>query len=431
MANSFKRYYYKVYTAQNQPTYWDVAQWDVDQWDSNPGKLIGVWANDVISDPSFRTVINGGAGELVVDLARKYDNYGEGNDVSLGNKVELWVADNEATNGQRVYTGYISQYTPVIDGDKEYVEVTLMGYVTEMSYRIIKDGSNNTTVTLSGMDPVAMIQQVISYYQLDGGTNLSFNSQTMTPTGASDIYWLKANTMKEAIDGITTLLPYGYNWWVDPSTNDVYVKQTDLNNPTHKIIIGKHATYIQTVKRIESLVNRVFLLGGNNPQLFNEYSRTASIAQYHLAETRVMDTAIVDNTSADAAAKKMLDSSQAPETRSIIRIVDSNGENTLQGYDIESVHVGDSIQVKNISFGAKGLTMWDAAQWDVDVWDQTFQYSNASVMLIVSINYYPGYIEVEASSRQPEVPRRVEDVHKQVVKILNSNTPNSPTVRTV
>jgi len=70
-----KRYYYKIY-------------------DTNL-KYVTTWSTDVISDPTFRTVLNGGAGDLTVMLARKYDNFGENVDVALGNRVELWTADND------------------------------------------------------------------------------------------------------------------------------------------------------------------------------------------------------------------------------------------------------------------------------------------------------------------------------------------------
>src|SRR5579872_2579308 len=67
-------------------------QYYVKVYDPN-GKYITTWATDIISEPSFRTVINGGPGQMVIRLARKYDNFGEGVDVALENTIQVWAAD--------------------------------------------------------------------------------------------------------------------------------------------------------------------------------------------------------------------------------------------------------------------------------------------------------------------------------------------------
>jgi len=38
---------------------------------------ITTWSSEVLSEPHFRMVINGGPGEMVIRLARKFDNFGE------------------------------------------------------------------------------------------------------------------------------------------------------------------------------------------------------------------------------------------------------------------------------------------------------------------------------------------------------------------
>ena len=52
-----KKYIYKV--SQKSKTLWDTMVWDNDPWDGQTiPDQVGVWKNDVISEPFFRTTIN-------------------------------------------------------------------------------------------------------------------------------------------------------------------------------------------------------------------------------------------------------------------------------------------------------------------------------------------------------------------------------------
>ncbi len=426
----FKRFYYKVYNT-GIPTSWDSATWDVDAWDYGASNLSAIWSDDVISDPTYRTVLNGGAGQLVVRLGRKYDNFGEGNDVSLNNKVELWAVDSDSSAGTKLYTGYISAYNPVLDGKNEYVDVTLLGYVTEVSYKILKDSSSNTTLTYSGVDISYIMQDAINKYVADGNSNLSFTASSIPNVGSTVIYTFKHNTLQEVFDACVAMAPQGYFWYVDPATNVVNFRQSNLNKADHTFTIGKDISFLQTTKRIEDIVNEAYVIGGGNPNVFNQYSRTSSVNTYGKHEQNIQDGTVTDNSTSDYFAKSILDTKQNPETRTLIRIADSNGENLNRGFNIESIQVGDTMQIKNLNYGAKGLTLWDIAIMDTDVFDNTIQYTSAAIATIVSLTYNPDYVEIEASSRLPEVAKRLETLNRYVKKIQNQNLPSSPVTRVV
>jgi hypothetical protein len=93
--------------------------------------------------------------------------------------------------------------------------------------------------------------------------------------------------------------------------------------------------------------------------------------------------------------------------------------------------VGDTIQVKNLKYGTKGKTLWNQFFWDVDVWDSTLSYVAADVLVIVSIQYYPDYIEIEAASRLPEITRRIEDVNSTLNTNFQANLPTAPVARVI
>jgi hypothetical protein len=431
-----KKYYYKVY--------------------SNGLIYITTWSKDVISDPEFRTVINGGAGELKVDLARPYDNFGEGFDVSLGNRVELWTADNDRLgqsliyalwdtavwdasdywdnpmlNWEKIYAGYISAYAPTIEDEKQYVEITLLGYVTEASYRINTDTSGNTTVTYTNTDPSTMLKNIIDNYRSNGGINLNYTGTTIQSTGDTATYTFQENTLQECFDRIVEMCPNGWFWFVD-ATGLVYLQQSRLNQADHQLTIGKDVSYLQTNKRIENLTNSLYIVGGNSggTSYYWQYSRTGSIAQYGKFERKLQDGQVADSATADLIAARTLDNNQTPETRAVIRITDNNGENINQGANIEGFKIGDTVQIKNLNYGTKGQTRWGIGIWDSDVWDYTIASTTASILTIVSIQYYKTYIEIEASSRLPEVSKRIEQVNSTLNTQFQQDIPTSPTVRT-
>lgn len=429
-----KRYYYKIY--------------DVNQ------KYITTWSTDVISDPQFQQIINGGSGQMIVDLARPYDNFGESVDVSLQNRVDCWVADadnvvNNSSIGTlwdyakwdvdtwdglvmsfvKIYSGYISAYSPVLDGEQQYIEITVLGYVTEASFRILKDGSGNTTVTYTSQDPGAIMKDVIDKYRADGGLNINYIGTSVQNTGTPVTYTFNDNTLKECFDKIVQLCPNGWYWFLDPN-GTVFLQQSSLL-ANHVLTIGKDISKLQTNKRIENLGNVVYIIGGGSPNLFNQYTRATSVSTYGKFEIKIQDGQVIDNATADVIAKGYLDRNQSPETRTLIDIVDNNGENSDLGQNIEAFNIGDTIQIKNLNYGTKSTSVWNLAIWDTDVWDATLQFSTADVLTIQSIQYYPDYIEIEASNRLPDINRVIQTLKTTQDMLVQENIPTTPTIRSV
>jgi predicted nucleic acid-binding OB-fold protein len=214
------------------------------------------------------------------------------------------------------------------------------------------------------------------------------------------------------------------------ANNTIYLRQSSLT-ADHNLTIGKDISYSETHKRTENLANVVYVLGGGTPNLFNKYTRNSSVSTYGKFEYKLQDGTVTDNTTSDIMAKNYLDRNQSPETRTELYIVDNNGENANLGQNIEAFNIGDTIQIKNLNYGSKGVTLWNVAIWDVDVWDSTIQFSTASILTIQSINYYPEYIDIQASNRLPDINRVIQSLQTQQNMMLQENIPTVPTVRTV
>jgi hypothetical protein len=104
------------------------------------GDYITTW-KDVVSDIQFNNEINSAGGQLKLTLARNAGDYGEGTDLDFNYKVIVTCFDIEKPNGLIIFQGYISGYTPIYKDDK--VEVTILGYGSELNNYIIEGGSTS------------------------------------------------------------------------------------------------------------------------------------------------------------------------------------------------------------------------------------------------------------------------------------------------
>lgn len=397
-----KKFYYKVYSA---------------------GSYVTTWASDVINEPIFKVNINNGPGELLVQLGRKFDDFGENVDVGLNNRVELWVVDKEATNGTLLYVGYISGYRPIIHDTQEYVEVTLLSYASEFQRMILRDGSGNTTLTYTSQDPAVIFKDIIDKYRAQGGS-LKYSPTSIQLTQTVMTYTFNTQTIKQALDLIISVCPAGWFYRVDPD-GVVYLQPKNIL-ADNTFTLGLNVENLDTFRRVESVVNQVLFVGAGTPALFKKYSNSGSQATYGLYEQVQVDQRISDANTAALLANNILNNLNNPEIRSVFDIPDSNGP-TSRGYDIESIKVGQTLKISNLKVGTKTSTAWDVGQWDVDVWDQTIASTAADIIQILSISYTPDSIQVEASSRLPQLPKRIEDVAKSLVGTQTVNNPTIPT----
>lgn len=383
---------------------------------------VTTWTKEVISEPSFRSVINGGPGELIVKLGRKFDDFGEEEDVKLNNKVECYVIDEDSPNGMLLYTGYISGYKPVIDEVTEYIEITLLGYVSEFQRMILRDGSGNTTIAYNSYAPEDILKDVMDKYRALGGS-VYYTSTSIDKTNTLVSYTFNTNTIKECVDKIIELCPVGWYWRVDPN-NVIYLKPKNVMSD-HIFTLGLNVEKLQTYRRVEDIVNRVLFTGGGSPPLFIMRENTSSQTSYGLYEKKVIDQRVTLTATAQTIADREIDSKKDPEIRSKYVIIDGNGPGMF-GYDIESIKPGQSLSIRNLKIGQKTTTLWDVAFWDTDLWDQSLASLAADIIQIVSINYEPDSIEIEASSRLPQIAKRVEDIQRNLENTQTVNNPTAP-----
>jgi len=241
-------------------------------------------------------------------------------------------------------------------------------------------------------------------------------------------YIFNTYTVKEAIDKIIELTPENWYWRIDADKN-IYMAKSDLTSENHNFVIGKNITSLSTTRREEDIVNTVYFTGAETAgvNMYRVYTNSASISTYGIHAIKLNDGRVTKTSTADIMANRILNSKNAPEIRTNINVVDNNGKNSRLGYDIESVKPGQTMKIRNMKTGVKGVSLWDVFIWDEDVWDQTLSSAAADVIQIQQVNYSPNEISIDASSRLPEISKRIEDINRNQEQMAEEANPNAPT----
>lgn len=425
MARNQKEFIYKIFTRE-QPL-WDESRWDQDVWGlRTTSRLVGIWRNEVINDPAFRTTINGADGEMTLDLARPFDNYGEGVDIVLNNTVEVYVNDKEA-KGKLLYRGYILSYTPMIEADREFLRLRIRGFGATLADRILKDSDGNTTISYSSQDPSDIFRDIINKFVTVDEGQLGYTALSVADTGTVVSYTFNTNTYREALDKVIQLAPIGWFWRVDPD-GTLYFQEKDTQIQ-HQISTKKDVSYFAPENTLENTYNKVYFIGGDTgggSNLFLTSEDAVSIEQYGQRTLKISDGRVTVQATGETLISRALEEKALPVRRTVTRIIDSNGTKN-NGYDIESLRVGETILISELTGAVPDPTIWDDATWDSDVWDNLKQNDPRDIMQIVSLGYSPDEVEIEATSRLPEIAKRIEDINRNLEGRTFQTNPSAAT----
>lgn len=387
MSFTSKKFYHKIYTSA--------------------GVYITTWSTEVMNESSFKMIMNSGQGEMKIQLAREIKSYGEDFDVKFNNEVRTYIVDKEAPNGVLLYSGYISDYQPMVDEASEYVEVTVLGFVVELENTILVDGNGNTAKVYVGTDPSTMIASILSLYNAMGG---KVTAGVIDATGVVRDYNFNNLTNQQAIDKVREISPTGWYWFVGSDKKlDFHLKSATAD---HTFFIGKHLTKIEAFKTMRDLKNVVRFIGGvpaGSVQLYKKYEESVSIGNYGRKEYVMIDQRVISEITADAMANGFLAANKDPFVRAIVTILDSNGDDQNFGYDIESIKPGDTCKIIDPKAPAGSQT-----------------YALNQVMVIQTVQYDYDTVTLELSIRPPWVAKRIQDIYRDLNKNILADVPAYP-----
>jgi len=103
----------------------------------------------ISSDISFSSKINGGQGELVLNLDVPFDNFSS--NIAFMNIVHVNEYDDNRIDPLRIYTGFISEIRPFVRGANQGVSISCLGLVSLLSFDYYADA--DFTVSHTTDDP--------------------------------------------------------------------------------------------------------------------------------------------------------------------------------------------------------------------------------------------------------------------------------------
>jgi hypothetical protein len=281
-----------------------------------------------------------------------------------------------------------------------------------------------TTKSYSSQDPSTILETILDNFNDNGGV-VTYTAGSIDTTGTTVSYTFNTQTILECINKILELAPEGWYWYVDPATNLVHFHQKN-SAADHTFTLGKDIKLMRVEKRTEGIVNTVYFTGGDTGGgtiLYKKFADTSSVGLYGIRAIRYTDERVTSATTATTIANRILNSHSAPEIRIQVEIADSNVQSG--GYDIETITIGDVINIRNVQ-GNTGSSLWDVALWDQDRWDYNIAQVATMYLQIVRIEYYPDRAVIMCSTLPPDVAKRIEDINRNLVATQTASNPSAP-----
>ncbi len=335
----------------------------------------------VISSFSFNSKMNGGQGELQIELRLPIDDFGEGDTVKDMNIVRLYEFDQNNPAGVLIYTGFISQYTPYAQGSTEGVKITCLGLVSLLSLARYMSGSSYT-VASSG-DPGTIAKAIIDHFNtVYPGSLIGYAGGNVSLVGTSVGYTFENKSWLDALSAALGLAGAGW-WWHIDAAGDLSFKAKP-GAAVHKLTIGKDIDNIEVPKSNEKVINQIQIIPGS-PSTPGVYTDAASIALYGLRDPGPeTDSDINDNTTRDQKGNKKIADNKDRKVKPKIR-VNAN-------YNIEKLKPGDTVSV----FNAKGVNLFPAN------------------LQIASVDYTPDMATLEIEDTVTNLANQLKETIKQI-----------------
>lgn len=396
-------------------------------WYVNLKNLITTWPD--ASFEGFRKSKNGGLGECTIKLSRPFDDFGEGYDVKLNNRVDIVVNDFDTDDsGKVIYSGYISKYSPYIDGFNEGVEITLLGYVTKFSLNLIHSGAYveavsqatgiefadkpyGTSLNAQACYIHTFLDDLIGiygHYDTVQGTMVSHPVIETTPasieTNPNQItYRFNSKTYYEVIEFCRSASPADWYWFVG-ADNILQFKAKPLK-ATHTFTFGKDFKSIKVEKNMENVINHVLFSSSGNAdrEILQHYEDTASISLYDDRWELLTDSRVSDIDTADNIGTSALNEKKDANVKVTIEILDNNG--TESGYDIESINPGDTCRFLNLNTNTSS----------------TFTDN----MIIESVEYTPDKVVLSLEDLDTSINKEINENSKKISQGEESGRPSS------
>jgi len=302
--------------------------------------------NDVVNTPEFTYSINGGLGEVVLELDRKVGDYGEGSDLDLNYKLEIYLNDDYNEN-TLIYTGYLTAFEPILKGGRESVRAIFLPNIAKLNNEFYRSGTSvkdDFNITHTDTRVGEIFKAILTNHRnLVSTMYISNDFSDIDAGNETDVITIEFKKLKH-IDAIKLLEQYldnGWFWYID-SAGKCHLKKIS-DTPDHLFVLGKHITEFEGYKNIEDVVNSYFIWNGENTDsaVDKHYSDATSQTAYDAISEVLIDSGIVSDSMSDIIGNAKIAKSKDPKRK--VKMVISGKD-----YDIASIKPGDTCKILNI-----------------------------------------------------------------------------------
>jgi hypothetical protein len=300
----------------------------------------------VLDSGAFLTVprivreVNKPAGDLRIEVALPWDDFGYGSTVNLFDLVKVYAVNANNPSGLLVYQGHIVEIDSYFDAHRNGVSLRLFpidvlisnAFWVGSGYAVSYAGADIDTIFSDAIDDLVAVHG-------------AFFTKNLANPGLSVSVNFVQKTHLETLNSAFGFLNASWYWRIRAS-GQVDLQQYSDVAATHTLAVGKHVDAIQTGKSILNVKNLVRLGWGSGPT-YSVYSDATSQNAYGHRDTALSDSGIQNSGSADAKGNGEIARLKDPKTKTLVT-VNAN-------YPIETILPGDTLKILNVPSGASSL----------------------------------------------------------------------------
>jgi hypothetical protein len=318
--------------------------------------VTGVYIADLpIAMNGFRKIINGGLGDLTIQVPLRFEAAYQNPALVHMNRVQVYIDD------YLLYSGFIAGIIPQLDGSDHQVDVICRGHASRFSSLPLKNGTTVRLYTdsVNGLDTSAaasaatldkIFTALIDRYNAEAVYPI-INYVTTPANSIASIantwtYILQSKSLQYSIDKIMENAPADWYWRVGADNIFRFAQRSSTPD-----IILNYKTQISKLadpQLIDGMINRrYFAYDGSPPVSAKVTSDTTSSDKYGDWWDWRTDGRYTDATQVGNANQVLIDAKKNPIRQMVLEIPDSNYDRT-RGYDIELLEPGQVLAITNL-----------------------------------------------------------------------------------
>lgn len=221
------------------------------------------------------------------------------------------------------------------------------------------------------------------------------NTDSVDLTNTTVTYAFKFNTYLEALKKTVELAPSNQWWWVDPANDVGYFK----NIPTtvnHWFTKGVHVHDLDIEFSLDNVINTVYFSGGDTgggENLLYTYMDDESVSAYGTWLDKPVDNRVTSEDTAAIISQAKVNQFKDPRYSTKVTIPSSV-------YDVASIQIGELVGFQNFN------SLIDSLE-----------------LQVMAINYKPDSVVLTLDILPPSLPKRIEDIKRNLEKQQTENNP--------